>query len=867
MERGLGDPEALRALFVKAVQLPPEDRLEFLSDPGISPETRDEVLALLDADRGSETFLRQSVASEQAPEIGAGDRFGPYETRSILGHGGMGVVFKADRVDGELHQTVAIKVVQHAWLDPRALDRFRNERQLLASLTHSNIARLLDGGTRADGVAYLVMEYVDGVPLDQYCDRHGLNITERLRLFLPLCEAVEYAHTRLVIHRDLKPSNVLVTAQGEPKLLDFGIARALDAPVGEQTGTFAMTPQFASPEQARGEQATTATDVYGLGAILYFILTGQPIHAVAGPSREEIRRTICDTPPQLPSQLRPELKGDLENILLKALHPEPQRRYRSVREFSEDFSRFLDRRPVLATRDGWAYRTRRFLQRHTVASAAAALTLLAIVSGTAESLYQAHRAQRRFEQVRALANKFVFDFEGAIRNTPGTLEARRMVAATGRKYLADLAADAGHDPSLSRELAGSYYRLALVEIAAGESQQGLQDMKHSIALLRDLKDGCCGSPAQRSQYILELTQLAGDQSDGRFVQDAERSIDEALQAARAWVAHPGHDPRAEISLATVLSLKGTVLLTEGKTAEARSALEETLRQGPAIRAGKADNDAAEFALAIAGYSLARVLDSLNDLPAALSALGDSQHILDDLVAKHPDNVQWSDRRVYLLASKGDLLYRLSDKDKDKARLLEAYASFQQANAIAHANLAKNPGNKDALEGVAYAAMKEANHLEHVDRTKEAIPILQESIAAAEELVRKDPASRRNRYIQVSNQQLMGAYLENMSQYPESLQALAKAEHMLTEALQNSPGDIQLLRAQVNILIDQSKAERRLGHLAAARAHCQQALDVTATLIDRQKTSKRPIGSAMIDLREEARLLGVRDFTLTVPGLQ
>jgi serine/threonine protein kinase len=274
MEAGLGDAGTIRVLFLKALDLPPESRLEFLSNPGISPGTREEVLALLEADQGSETFLHGTVAAERSSALGVGERFGSFETRSILGHGGMGVVFKAD----------------------------------------------------------------------------------------------------------LKPSNVLVTAQGEPKLLDFGIARALDAAPGGETRTLALTPEFASPEQARGEAPTTATDVYGLGGVLYFLLTGQPPHSMEGISRSQVQCAISETPPQPPSQLRPELKGDVENILLKALHTEPPRRYRSVRELHKDLDRFLDRRPVLATRDGWAYRTKRFLQRHTVTSAAAALALIAIVA-------------------------------------------------------------------------------------------------------------------------------------------------------------------------------------------------------------------------------------------------------------------------------------------------------------------------------------------------------------------------------------------------------------------------------------------------------------------------------------------------------
>jgi RNA polymerase sigma factor (TIGR02999 family) len=426
----------------------------------------------------------------------------------------MGVVFRAERVDGELRQTVAIKVVRHHWFDPRVIDRFRNERQMFAGLVHGNIARLLDGGTRDDGVAWLAMEYVDGVPLDRYCEQRGLGIPDRIRLFLPLCEAVEYAHQKLIVHRDLKPSNVLVTPEGEPKLLDFGIAKALDAAPGGQTRPLSLTPEFASPEQARGDDATSLTDVYGLGGVVYFLLTGRPTHDVAGLSTSQLQRVICETPPDPPSQIRPELKGDLENILLKAFHSEPARRYPSVRQLREDLIRFLERRPVLATRDGWQYRVTRFLQRHAYASAASVLALLAAAVGTAATLYQAHRAQQGFAQVRTLANGSVFDFEAAIRDTPGTLAARRMVAATAREYLAGLAARAGNDQGLNRELAESYNRLSSVETSAGESDAGIAHLKRSLALLRQVHDDCCGTPAQRAHYVDGACQVGGTDDRG-----------------------------------------------------------------------------------------------------------------------------------------------------------------------------------------------------------------------------------------------------------------------------------------------------------------------------------------------------------------
>ena len=465
----------LRELFDRAVELSPDDLTKFLAD--LPPVVHDELTGLLDAHWGSTTFLSGTITNGLPFPAASGQRFGAFETQDLLGRGGMGSVFRARRVDGEVTQTVAVKVVDLGWLDPRVLERFRQERQFMAGLSHPNIARLIDGGTRADGVAYVAMEYVDGERIDRYCDSHGLGIKDRLRLMLPLCDAVEHAHSKLIIHRDLKPSNVLVGQDGQPKLLDFGVAKALDASAGSSTQTIALTPNFASPEQARGEPATTAADIYGLGALLYFLLTGRPPHQTEGLSTAAMQRVICEGLPPKLSSIRPELKGDLENILLRALHTEPARRYRSAREFAEDLERYLERRTVRATPDNSAYRLRRFVQRNAVATVAGALAVLAAGLGTGVSLYQAHRAQRRFAQVREMANKFLFEFESSIRTTPGTLDARRNMAATARQYLASLATDSGNDAGLQRELAESYYRLSDVESTARETDAELAEVE------------------------------------------------------------------------------------------------------------------------------------------------------------------------------------------------------------------------------------------------------------------------------------------------------------------------------------------------------------------------------------------------------
>jgi serine/threonine protein kinase len=365
----------------------------------------------------------QYADTELPHEYRAGHVFGHYQIIRTIGSGGMGDVYLAERADALFQQRVAIKVVRRGMLSRQVRGRLKLERQILASLNHPNIARLLDGGSTADGNPYIVMEYVDGLPIDRYCDRHRLTIEQRLQLFLTVCSAVHRAHQHLIVHRDLKPSNILVTQDGTVKLLDFGIAKLLDERQLSQTLALTsadvrlLTPDHASPEQIRGDRVTTASDIYVLGVLLYEILTGHRPFATEGKRLADLERAICEKPPVPPSallthladfeparaeelanerstterRLRRRLHGDLDNIVLMAMRKEPERRYSTVEQFAADVQRFLNGMPVLARADSWAYRTKKFVARHAwsvAASVVAALTLVAF------SIFTAIQAER-----------------------------------------------------------------------------------------------------------------------------------------------------------------------------------------------------------------------------------------------------------------------------------------------------------------------------------------------------------------------------------------------------------------------------------------------------------------------------------------
>jgi non-specific serine/threonine protein kinase/serine/threonine-protein kinase len=338
------------------------------------------------------------------------------------------------------------------------------------------------------------MEYVDGTPIDVYCDQHALGVQDRLRLFVEVCRAVQYAHDRLIVHRDIKASNVIVGADGRPRLLDFGIAKLLasdDRPADPgATLVQAWTPESASPEQVRGEQTTIATDVYGLGALLFRLLTGRAVFDLSGCDTVERARLICEVMPERPSLLaRSEggtsarkIAADLDAIVLKALHKEPARRYRSAEHLAEDVERHVAHRPVLAAPDSWAYRIRKFVARHPVAATASTVAVLAVLAATAAALWQARRAdaerdraQARLTDVRRLANAMIFDVYDRVENSPGATSIRRSLVQQGLAYLDQLSADAGAAAQLSVELAEAYARLARVQGVRGRANLGDQD--------------------------------------------------------------------------------------------------------------------------------------------------------------------------------------------------------------------------------------------------------------------------------------------------------------------------------------------------------------------------------------------------------
>jgi serine/threonine-protein kinase len=424
----------IQDIFDAALELTPDARAAFVDSAcGEDADLRHEVVSLLDA--FAETGPIDVLASELVapmiaglPDEAAGRRIGSYRLLREIGHGGMGTVFLAEREDADFEQRVALKLVRAGRAGEALRTQFLRERRILAQLQHPHIARLVDGGWTKEGEPFFAMEYIEGQPIDVYCDEHQQSVEQRLHLFSTVCQAVQYAHQNLIVHRDLKPSNILVTEEEQVKLLDFGIAKLLEDdayPAETRTTARVMTPEYASPEQVRGAAVTTASDVYSLGVVLYELLTGHRPYEVARLSPSEVEQVICKTEPPRPSTVvmlatsaktatpefvstarstQPEtlqrrLAGDLDTIVLKALHKDPARRYASAEQFLDDIKRHLAGLPVQARPDTLGYRASKFVRRHRVGVSAAALLVLTLLAGIGGTAWQAHRATRQAQIV------------------------------------------------------------------------------------------------------------------------------------------------------------------------------------------------------------------------------------------------------------------------------------------------------------------------------------------------------------------------------------------------------------------------------------------------------------------------------------
>jgi non-specific serine/threonine protein kinase/serine/threonine-protein kinase len=669
-----------------------------------------------------------------------GRLIGHYRLRQRIGEGGMGEVYLGERED-QFRQRVAVKLIRPGMASPEVVRRFVIERQTLAALNHPHIVRLVDGGATEDGLPYLVVDYVDGIPIDRYCDQHKLSISQRLRLFVESCVAVHHAHQSLIVHCDLKPGNILVTPEGSPMLLDFGIAKLLDpAAMGISaqaalTRQRAFTPDYASPEQLRGEPVTTATDIYALGVVLYELLTGHsPYRANAGsladwirsvceqdaePPSTVIRRTTQtvaedDRPTETitpetvsqsregdPQSLHRRLRGDLDAIVLKALRKDPHERYGSVDQLAEDIRRHLAGLPVLARKSTTAYVARKFFQRHKLGVAAAAVVLLTLAAGLASTLWESHVAARRFEDVRRLAHTFLFDVHDSIQDLPGSTPARALIARTGTEYLDRLASGSRGDPSLALELAEGYDKIADVEgnVAGsnlGKPIEAIASYRKALALSQSV---LAGYPADR-----KARQVVAQSHEGlglllAFQGKAAEGLDhfrEAMKLRQTLAASDPQNVELRLDLDRAYEDQGDILggargINLGRTAEARDAYQKALALIPDLPPGHPSALRARRAKAVLLMKLADI-ERAADAADSLVKYASSLETADAILQADPNSM----RARNLVTA---LLNKLAFVKAGTGDLKGALLNFQRAVDIDYAALAADPNNDKARSDV------------------------------------------------------------------------------------------------------------------------------------------------------------------------
>jgi serine/threonine-protein kinase len=602
--------QRLQSLFYAAVEMNTADRDGFLREAcGGDTVLRRQVESLVLSSGEGDSLVAQAVqeVAASAVEPGPGDRIGAYEVIRPLGHGGMGAVYLAVRADDQYRKLAAIKLIRAGLSGAEMLARFRAERQILASLDHPHIARLLDGGATPDGSPYVVMEYVDGVPIDTYVREHRLPIRDRLKLFRQVCGAVVYAHRNLVVHRDIKPANILVTEDGTPKLLDFGIAKLIGPQsTGRTVGLTRpaerrMTPEYASPEQVRGEAITTATDVYSLGVLLYELLTGQHPYRFPSMRPTDIEKVVCEQHPQRPStaaghaggqprvpvSVRRELKGDLDNIVLMALRKEPARRYVSADQFSEDVRRHLDGFPVKACKDTWQYRAGKFVRRHKFGvSAAAAFVALMLAFGAGMALLA-----RRVAVERDTAREESAKAEQVARFLAGSFELADRSAQQGRAVSAQEMLDRG-SARIRTELRGHPDVQARLMNTMGQVYRNLGLYDRAQPLLAEALATRKRVFGENSPETAESLMSMGDlqQTKGNYAA-AEQNFRRALDVQRR-IAGPDSPPAADAMAKLATALSGSNPSPEAEALEKR---------------------ALEIRRRIFGNNSAEVADSLNRL--------------------------------------------------------------------------------------------------------------------------------------------------------------------------------------------------------------------------------------------------------------
>ena len=808
--------ERINDLFHEALEREAPERTVFLAAAcGGDLLLQAEVERLVRAHQRAVTFMGSSVFDDRESLLAvfdepsaAGRQIGPYKVIRELGRGGMGAVYLAERADHQYEKRVAVKLVKRGMDTDAVIRQFKHERQILANIEHPNVARFIDGGTTDDRLPYFVMEYVEGRPIDQYCDERRLSVRERLQLFRRVCDAVSHAHQHLVVHRDIKPSNILVTGDGVPKLLDFGIAKIVQpGGAAETVSTVAamrlMTPDYASPEQLQGRPATTLSDVYALGVVLYELLARRPPYTFTTHVFEDVARTIATIEPKPPSEAicdaglvardgseqtglvidleraGRQLRGDLDNIVLKAMHKEPDRRYQSVEQLSMDVGRHLDGLPVAARKDTLGYRTVKFVRRNKVPVAAGVLLLLTLLAGIAVASWLAHkarvqeriakveqaRAERRFNEVRQLARSVVFDYHDAIRDLPGATPVRARLVRDALTYLDSLAKEAQGDWSLQRELASAYLRVG--DVQGGTMSANLGDTVGAISSYR-----------------------------------------KALQLEEAAVAADPANRQARHDLAFGQEKLGLLLWETGDVASALGSMRRTLSLFESLVHTEPSNGELRQGLSRSHDRIGMISQEMGDTAGALEHYSRAREISETLTAADPGNPALRRALSVVHEHMGTLMLLTGNLD-------DALTHNRKALALRTGLVAEFPLNADYRRVQMVSYYNDGEILAKMGRTREALQSYRRNLSLAETLSAEDPSNEQYRGDLAYALIRVGDMLAVLGQSPDALVHYRRSHALRARDVLSDPGNLWKRSSLIEAHAKITKALASAGQRAAA----------------------------------------------------
>jgi len=827
----------LSPLLDELLDLPPEARAARLAQLRAENQTLaddlEELLSRQDAMEAA-AFLDQPASASVGPRLEADQVVGAYTLVRELGVGGMGTVWLARRTDGRFEGEVAIKFLTTGMAElndeGRLEGRFAREGQILARLAHPHIARMLDAGVSSEALPYLVLEYVAGTPITAYCDEHGLDARQRITLFLDVLAAVSHAHARLILHRDLKPSNILVTAAGDVKLLDFGIAKLLDDSTGSGAATeltrqagHAYTLNYAAPEQVQRLEVTTATDVYALGVLLYVLLGGKHPTDAETQTHFDRMRAIVEQEPRRLSDFAPALRGDLDTIVAKALKKSPAERYANAEQLADDLRRWMAFEPISARPDSALYVLGRFARRHRVAVGVSSLGVVALIALTGLSLAEAWRAdhaeqqaQARRQQADELLSYMLGDFADQLRPV-GRLDLLDSVGHKALDYLARHDDESALDP-------GARLQHAKALTVVGEVRVSKRELDAAVAPLQAAQKLLAGDPPTPALTAAwRKAQGAADFWIGH-VALTQRRFGPAQQAMASyrerclqWLASLPQDLDAVIELSYANSSLGSALLGSGELAAAEARFRESMQLKQRVLAQRPTDNTLRAELANTISWLGTVLAQRGQYAQVREVLGESQKLIDQVRIDAPKDALWESREALVRLYMGDAMRHLGESEA-------ADAELRRAAELAHELLQREPRNSQWNSILVAVELAQAElHPQPMAQLQRQLARL-DALDAAEQSGNSSAALRRLPY----RSQLAQLMLPRVPA-AQALEMLTPLQARLSEALQKRPEDLALRTALARTDLSLARALDAVGKRSEAQVQCHSARDMLAEM--------------------------------------